>query len=72
MWGLGASVITGYAAANLFFAVTKEDIDTLKDDWLTDNVRYAISGSNATLYSLLMQQTDHCVLGRVGVMDTIK
>jgi hypothetical protein len=25
------------------FIVTKEDVDTLKNDWLTDNVRFPLS-----------------------------
>ncbi len=36
--GESTSILT-YAAANLeILVVTKEDVDTLKDDWLTDNV----------------------------------
>lgn len=40
--------------------VTKEDVDTLKNDWLTDNV----SNTKSVPYLLLIR-TDHSILGRV-------
>lgn len=49
-------------------AVTKEDVDCMKDDWLTDNVRFLLPGSSLFGTSrLTFSYSGHCVLGRVKI-----